>query len=86
MLQGPDGTKVASLRSTKPGESIMSSLEPISPESLSDNEAVTLLFELASHGDEARERLAQLDAVVYGRLRQAYDGEELPVLRPLASA
>lgn len=64
----------------------MSSLESISPESLTDNEAVTLLFELAAHGEEAREKLVQLDAVVYGRLVQAYDGEKLPVLHQLATA
>jgi hypothetical protein len=63
----------------------MSALEPISPENLSDNEAVTLLFELAAHGEEAREKLVQLDALVYGRLMQAYDGEEPPALRQLGA-
>lgn len=64
----------------------MSAPERITPESLSDGDAVSLLFELASHGDAERDTLVQLDAVVYGRLVEAYEADELPVLRQLAAA
>ncbi|MGH8077046.1 MAG: hypothetical protein ACREPE_06950 [Lysobacter sp.] len=53
---------------------------------MSDDDAVTLLFDLAAHGEAARDKLVQLDALVYGRLVQAYDADELPVLRQLAAA
>lgn len=64
----------------------MSALDPLSPEMLSDDDAVTLLFELAAHGETARDRLVQLDAVVYGRLLQAYDSDAPPALRQHAAA
>ena len=57
----------------------MSAPERMPPESLSDDDAVSLLFELAARGESAHDRLAQLDAVVYGRLLEAYDADESPV-------
>lgn len=63
----------------------MSALESVSLDTLSDGDAVSLLFELAGHGEQAREKLVQLDALVYARLLQAYDADELPVLRQCAA-
>lgn len=59
----------------------MSALDPTSLETLSDGDAVSLLFELAGRGESSRERLVQLDAMVYGRLQQAYDADQPPVLQ-----
>jgi len=59
----------------------MSTLESISLDTLSDGDAVSLLFELAGGGEPARDKLMQLDALVYARLLQAYDADEQPVLR-----
>ena len=58
----------------------MTALDSISLDTLSDSDAVALLFELTGHGDDAGEKLVQLDTVVYGRLMQAYDGDALPGL------
>lgn len=55
----------------------MSALETVPLETLSDDDAVSLLFELAGHGAEVGEKLIRLDAVIYARLLQAY-GEALP--------
>lgn len=54
----------------------MSAMESAPLETLSDGDAVSLLFDLAGHGERGREKLVQLDALVYGRLLQAYDGDE----------
>lgn len=59
----------------------MSAPERIPPEALSDDDAVSLLFELAAHGEAANDKLAQLDAVVYGRLLEAYEADASPVPR-----
>jgi len=59
----------------------MSALDSVSLDTLSDSDAVSLLFELAGHGGQPNEKLLQLDAVVYRRLMQAYDGDELPALQ-----
>lgn len=64
----------------------MSAPERLPPESLSDGDAISLLFELAAHGEAARDKLVQLDALVYGRLVEAYEADELPVLRQPAAA
>lgn len=58
----------------------MTALDSVSLEALSDSDAVALLFELTGHGDDAGEQLLQLDTVVYGRLMQAYEGDESPAL------
>lgn len=63
----------------------MTVLDSVSPDTLSDSDAVALLYELAGHGNEGGDQLLQLDAVVYGRLLQAYDGDELPVLQQRAA-
>ena len=63
----------------------MSAFEPVSLETLSDDDAVSLLFQLAVSGEEAREKLLQLDAVVYDRLLQTYGTDELPEPRQLAA-
>ena len=63
----------------------MSAFEPVSLETLSDDDAVSLLFQLAVSGEEAREKLLQLDAVVYDRLIQTYGTDELPEPRQLAA-
>ena len=63
----------------------MSAFETVSLETLSDDDAVSLLFELAVHGEQAREKLQQLDAVVYDRLIQTYGPDELPAPRQLAA-
>lgn len=60
----------------------MNALEPVPLETLSDDDAVSLLFELAGHGEDSREKLRRLDAVVYGRLARAYDGDQPPPPRP----
>lgn len=62
----------------------MSTLDSVSLDTLSDSDAVSLLFELAGHGKPSSEKLLQLDAVVYRRLLQTYDGDESPL--PLYSA
>lgn len=59
----------------------MSTFESVPLETLSDSDAVSLLFELAEHGEAAHEKLAQLDAVVYRRLLHAYATDEPPMLR-----
>lgn len=59
----------------------MSALDSISLDGLSDSDAVSLLFELAGGGKQSSERLLQLDEVVYRRLVQAYDGDQLPTLQ-----
>ncbi|MHB8912657.1 MAG: hypothetical protein ACYC42_08430 [Lysobacter sp.] len=59
----------------------MSKLDSVSLDTLSDSDAVSLLFELAGQGEQPSEKLLQLDAVVYRRLMQAYDGDELPALQ-----
>ena len=63
----------------------MSTFESVSLETLSDDDAVSLLFQLAVSGEEAREKLLQLDAVVYDRLMQTYGTDELPEPRQLAA-
>lgn len=63
----------------------MSAFETVSLETLSDDDAVSLLFQLAVSGEEAREKLLQLDAVVYDRLLQTYGTDELPEPRQLAA-
>ena len=63
----------------------MSAFEPVSLETLSDDDAVSLLFQLAVSGEEAREKLLQLDAVIYDRLMQTYGTDELPEPRQLAA-
>lgn len=63
----------------------MSALDSVSLDTLSDSDAVSLLYELAGHGTDAGEKLLQLDAVVYRRLLQAYDGDELPMLQQSAA-
>ena len=63
----------------------MSAFEPVSLETLSDDDAVSLLFQLAVSGEQAREKLLQLDAVVYDRLLQTYGTDELPEPRQLAA-
>ena len=63
----------------------MSAFETVSLETLSDDDAVSLLFQLAVSGEEAREKLLQLDAVVYDRLIQTYGTDELPEPRQLAA-
>ena len=63
----------------------MSAFEPVSLETLSDDDAVSLLFQLAVSGEEAREKLLQLDAVVYDRLLQTYGTDELSEPRQLAA-
>ena len=63
----------------------MSAFESVSLETLSDDDAVSLLFQLAVSGEEAREKLLQLDAVVYDRLMQTYGTDELPEPRQLAA-
>jgi len=63
----------------------MSAFEPVSLETLSDDDAVSLLFQLAVSGEQAREKLLQLDAVVYDRLIQTYGTDELPEPRQLAA-
>lgn len=57
----------------------MTALDSVSLDTLSDSDAVALLFELTGHPDDAGEKLLQLDTVVYARLMQAYDGDALPV-------
>ena len=63
----------------------MSAFETVSLETLSDDDAVSLLFQLAVSGEEAREKLLQLDAVVYDRLLQTYGTDELPEPHQLAA-
>ena len=63
----------------------MSAFKTVSLETLSDDDAVSLLFQLAVSGEEAREKLLQLDAVVYDRLLQTYGTDELPEPRQLAA-
>ena len=63
----------------------MSAFETVSLETLSDDDAVSLLFQLAVSGEQAREKLLQLDAVVYDRLLQTYGTDELPEPRQLAA-
>lgn len=63
----------------------MTVFETVPVETLSDGDAVSLLFELAMRGDEAREKLLQLDAVIYRRLLQTYGADELPEPRKLAA-
>ena len=63
----------------------MSALDPISLDSLSDDDAVTLLFDLTARGETPCEKLVQLDAMVYARFVQAYEADQLPVLRQLAA-
>lgn len=63
----------------------MSAFESVSLETLTDSDAVSLLFELVGHGEESREKMLRLDAVVYARLAQAYATDELPVLRLVAA-
>lgn len=58
----------------------MSALDSLPLDTLSDSDAVSLLFELAGHGDESGQALKQLDAVVYARLAQAY-GDDPPLPR-----
>ena len=58
----------------------MTTMELISTGTLSDDEAVARLFELTARGNAAADELAQLEAMVYGRLVEAYEGDELPVL------
>ncbi len=41
-----------------------------------EHDAVTRLFELARSGDIDSCEYSQLDSMVYGRLEQAYGGEE----------
>ena len=59
----------------------MSNFESVSLNTLSDSDAVSLLFELTGHGQDAGETLLRIDAEVYQRLMQAYDGDSLPVLQ-----
>jgi hypothetical protein len=56
----------------------MSALDPASLDTLSDGEAVALLFELTGRGEGARDKLVQLDSVVYGRLRETYGADRPP--------
>lgn len=63
----------------------MSAFESVSFETLTDSDAVSLLFELVGHGEEPREKMLRLDAVVYARMAQAYATDELPVLRLVAA-
>ncbi len=59
----------------------MSALDSTPLGTLSDRDAVALLFDLTGHGEAAgRDKLVQLDAEVYGRLVQAYDADQPPVL------
>jgi hypothetical protein len=55
----------------------MSALDSLPLDTLSDSDAISLLFELGGHGDESAQALKQLDAEVYARLAQAY-GDESP--------
>ncbi len=59
----------------------MSAFESAPLATLSDRDAVSLLFELTGQGDKSGDKLVQLDAVVYARLAQTYTGDALPALR-----
>lgn len=54
--------------------------DSVTLDELTDSDAVSLLFELTGGGEHSSENLLKLDAVVYGRLLQTYDGDELPSL------
>ena len=47
-----------------------------------EHEAVTRLFELARNGDTDNCEYSQLDAMIYGRLEQAYGSERPAAVRP----
>lgn len=59
----------------------MSNFDSDSLDTLSDSDAVSLLFELTGHGQDAGDQLLRIDAMVYHRLAQAYDGDAPPVLQ-----
>lgn len=63
----------------------MTTMELITIRTLSDDEAVARLFELTAQGDLGSAEMVQLDAVVYGRLVQAYNADKLPVLQNRAA-
>ena len=63
----------------------MNALDSASLDTLSDSDAVSLLFDLTGHGEDASGKLLHLDNVVYRRLMQAYDGDELPHLQRSAA-
>ncbi len=53
-------------------ENNITSIAPMEAAAITDDNAVTRLFEITANGENAQE-LAQLDALVYERLTQAYD-------------
>ena len=58
----------------------MSALDSVSLDTLSDSDAVALLFELAGQGEPSSEKLLRLDAVFDRRLLRTYDVDESPAL------
>lgn len=54
-------------------------------DTLSDSDAVSLLFDLTGHGEDGSGRLVQLDNEVYQRLLQAYEGDAPPMPHGTAS-
>jgi len=73
----PIGTISAYLPTTPAKEHAMSennitSIAPMDASAITDDNAVNRLFEITASGENTQE-LAQLDALVYERLTQAYD-------------
>lgn len=63
----------------------MTKMELVKIDTLSNDDALARLFELSTKDDVDSAELARLEAVVYGRLAQAYDADELPVLQKRAA-
>jgi len=62
----------------------MNALDSVPLDTLSDSDAVSLLFDLTGHGEDGSGRLLQLDNVVYQRLLQTYQDDASPL--PQANA
>lgn len=62
----------------------MTTFDSASLDTLSDSDAVSLLFDLTSDGEQTGDKLQRIDAEVYQRLMQAYGGDEMPLLHKLA--